>query len=201
MDKNILLGIVMALAIGVVGVLFSFSPKENIQVIKSTSEISQKMKQNNNIDVVYHGKSQKSTQIEQHTQKKSSKKIDPTIKAATIDHYNNYLIQLIDENPEDKDLKLENEPGTYMYIEGKVNGKQYVLKVPKSVLDRPGIKIRVTDLKTKKITEIDASFLSEAVSLPVDSTFKADIDTNNPENVRTTVELPEENPPFPTLRE
>ena len=201
MNKNVFLGAVAALAVVVVGGLLFFSPESSVQPMEFLSKMQQpKTKQN--VDVVYHEKSQKkSAQTKKQSPKKAKKKVDPTIKAATIDHYNNYLIQLIDENPEDKDLKLENKPGTYVYIEGKVNGKQYVLKVPKNVLDRPGIKLRITNLKTRNTTEIDASFLSEAASLSVDSTFRANIDTNNPENIQTAVELPEENPPFPTLRE
>ena len=201
MNKNVLLGAVATLAIIVVGGLLFFSPGENIQPIKSTSKMQQTTKQDN-VNVVYHEKSQKrSTQTKKQPPKKAKKKIDSTIKAATIDHYNNYLIQLIDKNPEDKDLKLENKPGTYVYVEGKVDGKQYVLKVPKAVVTRPGIKLKITDLKTRKSMELDASFLSEAATLPRGSTFRADIDTQNPNNVQTDIELPEENPPFPTFRE
>ena len=201
MNKNVLLGAVAALAIVVVGVLLFFSPDSSVQPMESSSKTEQpKTKQN--IDVIYHEKSQKkSTQIKKQSPKKAKKKVDPTIKAAAIDHYHKYLIQLIDENPEDKDLKLENKPGTYVYVEGKVDGKEYVLKVPKSVVTRPGIKLKITDLKTKKSTELDASFLSEAASLPIGSTFRANIDTRNPNSVQTDVELPEENPAFPTFRE
>ena len=199
MNKNVFLGAVAALAMVVVGWLLFFSPKSSVQPIKSSLKMQQ-LEREQNVNVVYSEKSQKqNVQTKKQFLNEASKKVEPTIKAATIDHYNNYLIQLIDENPKDRNLKLENKPGTYTYIEGKINGKQYVLKAPKSVLDRPGIKIRITDLKTKKITEIDASFLSEAVSLPKGSTFRANIDTRNPENIQTSVELPEENPPFPTL--
>ena len=197
MNKNVLLGAVAALAIVIVAELLFFSSKSSLQPMNSSLKMQQ-LEREQNVNVVYSEKSQKqNVQTKKQFLKEASKKVDPTIKAATIDYYNNYLIQLIDENPEDRDLKLENKPGTYTDIEGKVNGKQYVLKVPK--IDRSGIKIRITDLKTKKITEIDASFLSEVVSLPEGSTFRANIDIRNPENIQTSVELPEENPPFPTL--
>ena len=200
MNKNVLLGAVAALAVVVVGGLLFFSPEEKIQpTIKSTSKIEEKTEQDN-INIVYHEKIQKnSMQTAKQSPQKAPEKVDPTIKAATVDHYNNYLIQLIDENPEDKNLELEKKPDAYIYVEGKVNGKQYVLKAPRTVIVRPGIKLRITDLKTKKRVELDASFLSEAASLPVGSTFRANIDTQNPSSVQTSIELPEENPPFPTF--
>ncbi len=198
MNKNVLLGAVAALALVLVGGLLFFSPSESVKPIESVSK-TQQPKTEQNVDVVYHEKKQEgNVQTKKQPLKKAKKKVDPTIKAATIDHYNNYLIQLIDENPEDKDLKLESKPGTYVYVEGKVDGKEYVLKVPKTVITRPGIKLKITDLKTRKSTELDASFLSEAASLPIGSTFKANIDTQNPSSVQTSIELPEENPPFPT---
>ena len=200
MNKNVLLGAVAALAVVVVGGLLFFSPEEKIQpTIKSTSKIEEKTEQDN-INIIYHEKIQKSSvQIAKQSPKKAPEKVDPTIKASTIDHYNNYLIQLIDKNPEDRELRLENKSNTYIYVEGKVDGKEYVLKVPKTVITRPGIKLKITDLKTKKSTELDASFLSEAASLPIGSTFKANIDTQHPSSVQTSVKLPEENPPFPTF--
>lgn len=201
MNKSVLWGAVIVLTIMVGGLLF-FSPQENMQFKELSFKEQQLSKVKQNIAIDYHkSSSAKGIEVKKETQHKDEKKVDSSIKAATIDHYNKYLIQLIDKNPKDKDLKLENKPGTYVYVEGKVDGKQYVLRVPKSVITRPGIKLKITDLKTKKSTELDASFLSEAAFLPTGSTFRANIDTQNPNDVQTDIELPEENPPFPTFRE
>ena len=205
MNKNIVLLGLGAIALVLVGALFLFSPqKEHVSLTQPLS--SQTSKNRENIDITYQKENpktgdNKSSKHQDIKSKPKPKKIDPSIKATTIDHYNTYLIQLIDKNPEDKDLKIENKPGSYVYVEGKVDGKEYVLKVPKAVATRPGIKLKITNLKTKKSIELDASFLSESASLPIGSTYRANIDTHNPNNIQTDIELPEENPAFPTFRE
>lgn len=203
MNKSVLLGIIVVLAIMLVAILIFFSPEKNLQSIEFISKNQQPaIKQNNNI--IYQEKHKypiESVQSSKKDKKGTFKKVDPTIKAATIDHYNSYLIQLIDENPQDRDVHLvDNQPNSYIYVDGKVNGKEYVLKVPRAILNSSGIKLRITNLKTKKVTEIDAAFLSEAAALPSGATFRANIDTKT-KDVVTDVDLPEENPPFPTLRE
>ena len=206
MNKNIVLLGLGAIAFVLVGGLFLFSPQKEHVLLLTQSLSSQTSTNKENITITYQKENQKSND-DQHskyhniTSKPRPKKIDLSIKAATIDHYHTYLIQLIDKNPEDKDLRLENKPDSYVYVEGKVDGKEYVLRVPKAVATRPGIKLKITNLKTKKSVELDASFLSESASLPIGSTYRANIDTRNPNNIQTDIELPEENPAFPTFRE
>ena len=201
MDRNALLGIVGVVAIGIVGALLFLSPQEKNPVV-----IEQKMQQRQasqeDVDIEIEQQESSSKIVMQKEKRKKSvskKKRDPSIKAATIDHYHTYLIQLIDENPEDRDIKLEKDPNSYRYVDGKVDGKEFVMRVPKAVVDRPGIKLKITNLKTKEHTIVDASFLSELDSLPRGGSFHVDIDTKNPNNVQTQAELPDEYSPFPSF--
>ncbi len=202
MNKNVLLGAVAALALVIVGALLFFSPNESVKPMESASKVQQpKTKQN--VDVVYHEKSQKkSVHTKKQSLKKAKKKVNPTIKAAAVDHYHRrYLIQLIDKSQSNEELEKKNKSDIYIYVEGKINGKNYRLKIPRNVVTRPGIKLKVTDLKTKKSTELDASFLAEAETLPKNAIFKANISTYNPKRIQTGVEMLDSVSAFPPVRD
>jgi hypothetical protein len=201
MNKNVFLTLLTILALFIIAGLFFFIPQQTATQSKplsnhqtsSASPIS-------HINIKMEKISSHNSAIKQSSSTSTvhSKERNSSIKAATIDHYNQYLIQLIDENPEDQNIMLQKDPSTYMYIEGKVEGKQFVLRTPKAVIDRPNIKLKVTNLKTKKSKVIDASFLSEAATLPDRGRFHIDIDLKT-NSVQTKVEEPEEYPPFPTF--
>ena len=194
MSRNFLLGILAAGALIAVVALIYFQPQEKQNFITQQSMKPQKKEQS--LQVVYYQTKKEHNITKRHTQRK--RRIDPTIKASAIDHYHTYLIQLIDKNP--RDIEIENSPDAYVYVEGKISGKDYVMRIPRIIAERADIKLRITNLKTKKTKEMDASFLLEAASLPVGGVLRANIDFNNPDNIETDVKLPEENPPFPTLR-
>jgi hypothetical protein len=204
MNKNfVIIGIGAAALLVVLG-LFLFSPKSDISSLQPLEQTSASSASKHlSITIKEHEKMAsaiKTTKKKAESKKRPKKKRDPSIKAATIDHYHTYLIELIDKNPEDRDIKLQKEPDTYTYIEGKVSGKEFVMRVPKAVLDKPGVKLKIVDLKTKKSKMIDASFLSEAASLPRGSQFRVDIDFDHPDNIQTDTKLPEEHPAFPGLQ-
>jgi hypothetical protein len=125
-------------------------------------------------------------------------KIDPTIKAATIDHYNRYLIQIIDNDLENRKVLSQEDRNDYIYIQGKIDRNQFTLRVPKAVLEKPNIKLKIVNLKTKTSKTFNADFLSEAVSLPKGGSFRVYIDSEGSGNIRTEVRMPSTGtPPFP----
>jgi len=73
------------------------------------------------------------------------------------------------------------------------------MRVPVAMIDKPGIKLKITDLKTKKTKTINASFLSELDSIPRGGSLRVDLDFNDPKDIRTEAKLPDENPPFPGM--
>jgi len=176
MNKNLLLVALGAVAVAVVGALVFVAPDDSSLIFEETKE--QLIAQKNNVAIEFQTQKPKEQKSQQKIQKSvPKKKRDHTIKSVSIDHYRNYLIQLIDDNPEDKDIQLKSDPASYRYIEGKVDGKQFVMKVPKELIDRPGVKLKITNLKTRKTTTMDASFLAELNSISEKGRLKVDIDT------------------------
>ncbi|SMC10184.1 hypothetical protein [Nitratiruptor tergarcus] len=198
MSKNIvILGIGAAVLILGLGI-FLYSPKNDTSPLTSMKQTSTNSVEE---DITIKKQTKSSSSIKKEKKKaKPQRKIDPSIKAATIDHYHTYLIQVVDENPEDRNIKLEKDPSSYTYIEGKVSGKEFVMRVPKVVLDKPDVKLRITHLETKESKTLDASFLSEAASLEQGSQFRVDIDFDHPDNIQTQTKMPEERSPFPGIR-
>ncbi|MRJ03242.1 MAG: hypothetical protein C6I05_07320 [Epsilonproteobacteria bacterium] len=126
---------------------------------------------------------------EERPKKGEEERRDPTIKYRGLDHYSNYLIELIDTNPQDRDVVLKGD--NYRVVTGKINGKQFALKVPKEILSSPDLKLRITDLKTKKKVTIGADFLNELAGLPEEASYSVEIDLNDPENIQTKAYLPD----------
>jgi len=174
MNKNLLLVALGAVAVAVVGALVFVAPEDEEFVFdkKASSEESLAISSDVRIErtVRTTPPSKKVT-----TKKTQKKKRDPSIKAVAIDHYGNYVIQLIDDNPEDRDL--EKQDRSYVLIEGKIDGKQFALKAPRVIIDRPGIKLKVTNLKTKEATVLDATPLAEAGALSPKEQIRFTIDT------------------------
>ena len=205
MNKNVTLIIFAVAAIAIVGFLFLFTPKvsnSSLPINTTLSSSSSSIAITINKTEATLKKTLPSTKQLKHPPKESKKReIDPTIKAAAVDHYNAYLIQLIDENSKDQNIQPQRDPENYQYIEGKINGKHFVLRAPKAILERPNIKLKITNLKTKESKTLDASFLEEAASLPRGGQFLVNINLEHPDNIQTSIKEPEENPPFPTLNE
>ncbi len=200
MDRNLLLGILGIVAVGVVGAVMVIAPEEPSTRLEVTKE--QSLSSSSDVSIHIQSQSSSSSQTVKRSQKSSkASKPDPSIKAAAVDHYHTYLIQLIDKNPEDRDIQITKDPKSYVYVDGKVDGKDFVMKVPKAIVDRPGIELKITNLKTKKVTTIDASFLAEIDSMPPRGSFRVKLNTQNPEDIQTEMEPPEEYPPFPTMTE
>ena len=197
MNKNLLLSF-LAGGVLVVAVLMFFSPTNTAMQQPITPQQKAQTSSQTTIIKIQQNSSAFS-QPSKKQQPHQKKIVDPAIKAATIDHYNTYLIQLIDENPKDKDIQLQKDSESYQYIEGTINGKQFVLRAPKAVLDRSNIKLKITELKTKATKIIDASFLNEAAALPKGSQFQVNIDLKHPNDIQTNIKGPENNPPFPTF--
>lgn len=198
MNKNILLGIIGVASIAIVGVLVFLSPEKPNSLPKQQSpqqQISQKQ-----IDIHMSPAESKSSDVEKKTKtKKPKQKIDPSIKAATIDHYNKYLLQLIDNRPNNKNITLTKND--YTFIVGKIDGNQFSLRTPKTILNHPNIKLKITNLETQKSKIIDAAFLSEAATLPKGSTFRMNINFENLDDIKTDINFPSTGlPPFPNTQ-
>ena len=175
MNKNLLLIILGAAALAVVGALVLVTPEGDGFVFEKRVSRQEPLSASSDVKIeqVRHSESAKKANIKKA--RKEKKKRDPSIKAVALDHYGNYLIQLIDDNPEDRDL--EKEDSSYVVIEGKIDGKQFALKAPKVIIDRPGIKLKITNLKTKESTVLDATPLAEAGALSSKERIKFTIDT------------------------
>ena len=198
MNKNLLFGGIALIAVAIVAGLLLWEPEAKTPSFGNTA-VKEEAKETPQIAIKEKKEQKVRTAASSSKPAKPKKKIDPRIKAATIDHYNTYLIQLIDDNPADKDIHITKDPNSYKYVEGKISGKEFVMRVPVAVIDKPGIKLKITDLKTKKTKTIDASFLSELDSIPQGGSLRVDLDFNDPQDIRTEAKLPDENPPFPGM--
>ena len=201
MNKNIFFSILVIFALLITGSLFFFTPQQTATQPKSFSNHQTSSVSSNLHITIKKAEKISSDVVVRHSSDvsiKNPKEKNSSIETATVDHYYRYLIQLIDENPEDQNITLQKDPSTYTYIEGKVEGKQFVLRAPKAVLDRPNIKLKITDLETKKSKIINASFLSEAATLSDRGRFRVNINLET-NDIQTKIEEPEEYPPFPTF--
>ncbi len=192
MDKNtILLGIVI-LTIGLVSMLFLFSPHERLRIPETSSEVEySSIPQKNNIEITYNKKNLKQQQFI-NKNKKDDKNNRSIIVASTVDHYKNYYIQILDKNRKKERYKK------FARITGKVNGKYFVLNIPKKIVDDPNLKLKIINLNTKKTTVFDADFLSEIAGTPDRTRYYMEIDLKN-KNISTKVKLPPRVPANPPI--
>ena len=189
MNKNTIL-IAFALGGFLIGIWLLLSPVSSSLISKSHHSPSIS-KQPSNTNRSLHINIQNEDQNKNNTSSNDKqKKIDPTIKAAAIDHYNTYLIQIIDDNPEDKNITLQKDPKTYTYIRGKIEGKQFTLRLPKAILEKPGIQLKITNLQTKETKLFKADFLAEVASLPEGGNYYLNIDLTGAGNIQTETRLP-----------
>ena len=186
MNKNLLFGSIALIAVAIVAGLLLWEPEAKTPSFGNTT-VKEEAKEFPQIAIKEKKEQKVRTAASSSKPTKPKKKIDPTIKAANIDHYGRYLIQLIDENPEDKDIRPSQNPKSYKYLEGKINGKQFVLKIPKTIIDSPNLKLRIIDLKTRKHTIINADFINEISSLPKLEQYYVDIDLDRPSDIQTKI--------------
>ena len=196
MNKNVVFGGIALLSIAIVAGLLLWEPGAKTPSFESGTvkeeateapQIAIKEKRKQEFKIVH---SSQSKPIQPKPKKK--KKIDPTIKNVTVDHYRKYVIQLIDPNPEDKEIKLTNDPSKYIILSGKISGNQFALRVPKEIAYSSNLKLKITDIQTHKTKTIDANFINDLASMQgSNSDLRVDIDFNNPKNIRVkTIEHP-----------
>jgi hypothetical protein len=106
----------------------------------------------------------------------SKKKIDRDIKAYTAD--GQYEIALI--NP-DEDFTM-NVAEKFVAIKGRIDGKVFNLRVPKTLIDmRANMQLRVINKKTGSVKTSSAAFLEDIIDL--NARHFIDIDANDIDNV------------------
>ncbi len=197
MNKNILLSAAAAVSLLVLLFVMFYSPQEEVLVRKDeTAHISPEKK---DISITHHSSSpQIKTQkvAAKKPQRKIRKKrdVNTSIKYVGMDHYKKYVIALVDENPEDKDINVANS--RYRIVDGEIDKKQFIIKVPEKILDRPNLKLYIKDIKSGKSVNVNADFLNELAGMPKSTIYKVNIDTTDPDNVVTKAIVPSGNGAF-----
>jgi len=193
MQRNVLLGVLIVLAVIVVGLVL----KESENVTPFQEELSssgESVRKQEDITIAYQENLRKSNQLNSTKSmirhKEKNRQIDPTIKYVGIDHYGRYIIKLIDTNPEDKDIQLTSNNS--VSLEGRINGKQFSMRVPREIVDSPNLKLKIIDRKTKLTKIIPAVFLSDLAGLSSDEVLFVDIDLSYPESIKVDLKTFEE---------
>ena len=190
MNKNVFLGAVAALAMVIVAGLLLFSPDSSIQFMESSSKMQQPGeldKKQNKVNIIYHEKVRNDLKSRAINNQKSDKKkkIDKTVKSATVDINNRYILALIDSSNIGQERVTK---GKKYYIKGKVNGGYFVLDVPENLVYRDNIKLRIIDKKTRNIQEIDATpFLSELPSIDRRDKYFININMDNLKDIQSKI--------------
>ncbi len=120
------------------------------------------------INFVSHSNKKEIINIKKKKKKKKiikKKPIDTTIKAVSIDQGGRYYIELIDPNPEDKDIKPTNDPKHYIPVTGKIDKSFFYLKVPKELVGKPNIKLKIIKRNTHEKKEMPATFIQDLPSI------------------------------------
>jgi len=198
MSKNFLLFLVAAAGILVVASL-SFSQKAALQEGSQNQpqpQPHQKPLKEEGKTQIPQSSSPRNTPKEQSSQASSS---DPTVKYKGVDHYGTYLIELIDTSSQS--LPSNRDRQDEVLIQGRIDGKQFSMRLPRTILSSPELKLRITNLKSKEQKIIDATFLNELAGLPEGSSYWVSIDLQDPKNIQTKIKLPNPNgvEAFPTI--
>jgi hypothetical protein len=189
MNKNILLILITVGAVIMTALLF-LSPNEEKNTISSEHVSKASSIDKNSIQIRVENEKENNITIQKFKQiTKVKKKKDPSIKYIGMDHYRTYIIELIDKNEEDKNIRLTDN--NYRIINGKIDGKQFIIQVPNAILNKSNLKLKFTNVKTQKSFTIDADFLNEVNGLPKNAAFWINIDSNNPGKISTQVAIPD----------
>ena len=190
MNKNLLFGSIALVAIAIVAGLLLWEPETKTPSFGDTA-VKEEAKEFPQIAIKEKKEQKVRTTANSSKPIKQKKKIDTKIKTAGKDHYGRYLIQLIDPNPEDKNIPFSTHPQKFRFLEGKINGKEFVIKIPQAVAYSPNLQLRIIDLKTKKKTTIKADFINDIYNLPKNGILKVDIDFDNPQNTQINTIIPD----------
>ena len=191
MNKNALL-ILIAIAALITTILVSFYPYTETNSLNfDHTSVAPSSTDKKSTEIQIKVKNKKETNISINRSKKISKikEKDPSVKYIGMDHYRNYIIELIDKNEEDKNIRLTNN--NYRIINGKIDGKQFIIQVPNAILGKPNLKLKITNTKTQESFIIDADFLNEVNGLPKNAAFWVNIDSGNPDKISTQVAIPD----------
>ena len=190
MNRNIVLAVLGGVATTLMIAIFFISPQETNYSFDDASTASSSSVSSTTISIKHiknssYTKTRHSKYFPQKKEvtQKNRKNLDPKIKAQTIDHSGTYLLEIIDNSQENKDVKPVYAPEKYYPISGQINGNFYFLQVPKNLVLTEQTKIKITNLKTKKVIEKNADFLSEAMGYDEKNIPKININTRQQSDV------------------
>ncbi|SMC10177.1 hypothetical protein [Nitratiruptor tergarcus] len=194
MNKSLILFGIAIGSIFLILFIFFYNPSSSVSLDDSQNNFLQNSSSSEpSIKITLHSnKKKEAVDIKREKKKNIVKKkpIDTTIKAISRDHGGKYYIELIDPNPEDKNIKPTSNPQHYIPVTGKIDNSFFYLKVPKELLGKPDIKLRIIKRNTHEIKEIPATFMDDLPSVQNGERLNVTIDFNK-NTINTKVRTPQ----------
>jgi len=121
--------------------------------------------------------------------KEVKKKMDPTIRVVTFDRYKTFMLQLIDPGAKESIKNLSYKD--YYAVEGKIDNKPFYLKVPKEIVEKDNVVLKIINLKNGEKIEITPSFLKDLPSIDNEGRLIVNLSTKEPNSFDTDIRYPD----------